>query len=398
MFASNHDQVGNRAVRRPPAARAPAPRRAVHALLAVHAAHLHGRGVRRAGAVSVLHRPHRRGDRGGDARRAAGGVRVLRRVLRRGRARSAGRRDVQALQADAAASIRRSPSCTAARLRCAASCRPATWTRSSFDADGPSLRVTRGPYARGELRGRGAVGARPRRTDRAVDVARRRAVRHRRPAAPAPGTSCGPWIGGAPMSRDVWPGGPFPLGPTWDGHGTNFSLFSEHATRVELCLFDARRHGGAHPRHRSHGVQLALLPARRRSGHALRLPRLRALPARGGAPLQPGEAAHRSLRQGDRGGHRLGGGQRAALRPRSRGPRGRRPRARRRGLRAPRSPSRWSSTSASTGRATSSRGRRGTRPSSTRCTSRASRCATPRSARTCAARTAAWRRSPRCAT
>ena len=28
------------------------------------------------------------------------------------------------------------------------------------------------------------------------------------------------------------------MGPTWDGQGTNFSLFSEHATRVELCLFD----------------------------------------------------------------------------------------------------------------------------------------------------------------
>ena len=41
------------------------------------------------------------------------------------------------------------------------------------------------------------------------------------------------------MSRDAWPGGPFPLGPTWDGQGTNFSLFSEHASRVELCLFDA---------------------------------------------------------------------------------------------------------------------------------------------------------------
>jgi isoamylase len=37
----------------------------------------------------------------------------------------------------------------------------------------------------------------------------------------------------------VWPGRPFPLGATWDGHGTNFSLFSEHAERVELCLFDA---------------------------------------------------------------------------------------------------------------------------------------------------------------
>jgi isoamylase len=37
---------------------------------------------------------------------------------------------------------------------------------------------------------------------------------------------------------ETWPGRPFPLGPTWDGSGTNFSLFSEHAERVELCLFD----------------------------------------------------------------------------------------------------------------------------------------------------------------
>ena len=38
--------------------------------------------------------------------------------------------------------------------------------------------------------------------------------------------------------RRVWRGDPFPLGATWDGTGTNFSLFSEHAERVELCLFD----------------------------------------------------------------------------------------------------------------------------------------------------------------
>ncbi|MGI9039868.1 MAG: glycogen debranching protein GlgX [Gemmatimonadales bacterium] len=39
------------------------------------------------------------------------------------------------------------------------------------------------------------------------------------------------------MTR-VWPGHPFTLGATWDGEGTNFALFSEHATAVELCLFD----------------------------------------------------------------------------------------------------------------------------------------------------------------
>jgi glycogen operon protein len=36
----------------------------------------------------------------------------------------------------------------------------------------------------------------------------------------------------------VWPGNPYPLGATYDGSGTNFSLFSEVASRVELCLFD----------------------------------------------------------------------------------------------------------------------------------------------------------------
>src|SRR5882672_4940806 len=36
----------------------------------------------------------------------------------------------------------------------------------------------------------------------------------------------------------VWPGNSYPLGATWDGKGVNFGLFSEHATRVELCLFD----------------------------------------------------------------------------------------------------------------------------------------------------------------
>ncbi|ANB01401.1 glycogen debranching protein GlgX [Ectothiorhodospira sp. BSL-9] len=35
----------------------------------------------------------------------------------------------------------------------------------------------------------------------------------------------------------IWPGSPYPLGSTWDGEGVNFALFSEHAERVELCLF-----------------------------------------------------------------------------------------------------------------------------------------------------------------
>jgi isoamylase len=37
----------------------------------------------------------------------------------------------------------------------------------------------------------------------------------------------------------VWPGQPYPLGATWTGLGVNFAIFSAHATRVELCLFDS---------------------------------------------------------------------------------------------------------------------------------------------------------------
>ncbi len=36
----------------------------------------------------------------------------------------------------------------------------------------------------------------------------------------------------------VWPGQPYPLGAVFDGSGTNFSLFSEIAEGVQLCLFD----------------------------------------------------------------------------------------------------------------------------------------------------------------
>jgi len=36
----------------------------------------------------------------------------------------------------------------------------------------------------------------------------------------------------------VWPGQPYPLGATWDGEGVNFAIFSEHAEKIELCLFD----------------------------------------------------------------------------------------------------------------------------------------------------------------
>ncbi len=47
-----------------------------------------------------------------------------------------------------------------------------------------------------------------------------------------------PAVRSARPMTEVWPGEPYPLGATWDGGGTNFSVFSEHAEWVELCLFD----------------------------------------------------------------------------------------------------------------------------------------------------------------
>lgn len=37
----------------------------------------------------------------------------------------------------------------------------------------------------------------------------------------------------------IWPGQPYPLGACWDGNGVNFAIFSENATKVELCLYES---------------------------------------------------------------------------------------------------------------------------------------------------------------
>jgi len=62
----------------------------------------------------------------------------------------------------------------------------------------------------------------------------------------------------------VWPGKPYPFGAVWDGQGTNFALFSENATGVDLCLFDRRDHAQPTARisipHRTHFVWHAYLP------------------------------------------------------------------------------------------------------------------------------------------
>jgi glycogen operon protein len=40
------------------------------------------------------------------------------------------------------------------------------------------------------------------------------------------------------LARELWTGSPHPLGATWDGQGVNFAIYSRHADKVELCLFD----------------------------------------------------------------------------------------------------------------------------------------------------------------
>src|SRR3954471_10773622 len=45
---------------------------------------------------------------------------------------------------------------------------------------------------------------------------------------------------GVRMAQIVLPGRPYPLGATWDGTGVNFAVYSENASKVELCLHDNR--------------------------------------------------------------------------------------------------------------------------------------------------------------
>ena len=47
-------------------------------------------------------------------------------------------------------------------------------------------------------------------------------------------------------SDTIWPGEPWPLGATWDGNGVNFAIYSENATRIDVCLF-AEPNGGPIP-------------------------------------------------------------------------------------------------------------------------------------------------------
>ena len=40
------------------------------------------------------------------------------------------------------------------------------------------------------------------------------------------------------MKITTFPGNSYPLGATWDGKGVNFTLYTENATGVQLCLFN----------------------------------------------------------------------------------------------------------------------------------------------------------------
>ena len=151
---------------------------------------VHGRGVRRATTVPLLHRPHRSRDRPGDPGRTSTRVRRLRGVRGRRRARSAG-----------------------------------ASTRSRSRSSSRRRRREHREYYRRLLELRRTLP--PDRCGRSSTKPRASYV------SAAATSSCwsnfsdveqhgvGPWEGRVAMS-ELWPGHPFPLGATWDGDGTNF--------------------------------------------------------------------------------------------------------------------------------------------------------------------------------
>ena len=163
--------------------------------------------------------------------------------------------------------------------------------------------------------------------------------------------------------------------------GTNFSVFSEVATRSSsACSTPTGRRRGLPAG--NVGVHLSRLPAEHRAGPALRLSCAWAVGAGARASLQPEQAAARPVRQGCR---RAGSGTRRCFPTVRRGRDSRNEPTARRSCRSRSGRRRfdWDDDRR--------RGRRGTRPSSTRRTSRASRCGIPSCRSTCAARTPGWR-------
>ena len=101
-----------------------------------------------------------------------------------------------------------------------------------------------------------------------------------------------------PRSPLSGPAGPIRSAPPGTARASTSRCSPSTPNEVELCLFDAERppRAAAHRAARAHRPRLALLPARGAARAALRLPRARPLPARGGPPLQPAQAAARSVR------------------------------------------------------------------------------------------------------
>ena len=100
------------------------------------------------------------------------------------------------------------------------------------------------------------------------------------------------------LSVEMWPGRPYPLGATFDGTGVNFALFSEVASKVELCLIDE---DGEETRVElievDGNVWHAYIP-RIQPGPALRLPGLRPVRARQRSSVQPIQVLAGSVREG----------------------------------------------------------------------------------------------------
>lgn len=77
-------------------------------------------------------------------------------------------------------------------------------------------------------------------------------------------------------------GKPEPLGAHFDGKGVNFTLFSAHAERVELCVFDGEGNEHRYDLPARTGIP-ARLPGRRTARYALWLSRSRSVGSRAGA-------------------------------------------------------------------------------------------------------------------
>ena len=105
-----------------------------------------------------------------------------------------------------------------------------------------------------------------------------------------------------PRNLTLRPGRPDPLGATWDGEGVNFAIFSEHAEKVELCLFHHGREEKLPLRECTHNIFHGYLPGAGPGGGAGAPgvpagPGDRIAPTRGGYWLsQPQDASRAYLR------------------------------------------------------------------------------------------------------